>query len=371
MSSSSVCEPDKSDSTRPFVNSGLIMYIQQASNPVSPQYLNANQIDDAGRELFRKNMHNYPDYICGFGAAVVNILVTFPINKIIFRQMLHGQNLRSATADLRAEGFRHLYRGVVPPLIQRSFTLSLMFGTFGSYHRMLNTYASDAIPSNYGRFSLAAFLAGSTEAILCPFERIQMLLQDDRKHHLYSNTVDAFKKLRVYGISEYYRGISAILLRNGPSNIMFFTLRDDVKKWLHELKSDRAQMQRNAISDGHQHSQNRLLNTIIFSDVLCDFITGSLIGAFISSIFYPINVVRTTMQTQQPGSKHLTVSQALKHIYHQRDGSFSKMYRGVHANYSRSFLSWGIINACYEMFHKMANVYDSSWTVQSIQICKH
>lgn len=30
---------------------------------------------------------NYEEFICGFGAAVINIAVTFPINKIIFRQV--------------------------------------------------------------------------------------------------------------------------------------------------------------------------------------------------------------------------------------------------------------------------------------------
>lgn len=130
-----------------------------------------------GREvLLRREIVDYPDYACGFAAAVVNIYVTFPINKIIFRQMLHGQNVRSATADLKAEGFRTLYRGVGPPLIQRSVSLALMFGTFGSYHRLLDSHTRHVIP-DYGRFCLAAFLAGSTEALLCPFERIQMLLQ--------------------------------------------------------------------------------------------------------------------------------------------------------------------------------------------------
>lgn len=30
---------------------------------------------------------NYEEFICGFGAAAINIAVTFPINKIIFRQV--------------------------------------------------------------------------------------------------------------------------------------------------------------------------------------------------------------------------------------------------------------------------------------------
>lgn len=129
-------------------------------------------------QLFNSaNNNNYHRYICGFAAAIVNIGVTFPINKIIFRQMLHGHSVRSATADLRAEGIRYLYRGVGPPLIQRSITTSLMFGTFGTYQYLLDEHGYFFVNSRAGRFCLAAFMAGTTEALLCPFERIQMLLQ--------------------------------------------------------------------------------------------------------------------------------------------------------------------------------------------------
>ena len=134
--------------------------------------------DSSDKKSANKTYYNdYSDYVCGFGAAIVNIYLTFPINKLIFRQMLYGLNVRSATANLRAEGIQHLYRGVGPPLIQRSITLSLMFGTFGTYHCLLDNYVNNIIPSSYARLCLAAFLAGSTEAFLCPLERIQMLLQ--------------------------------------------------------------------------------------------------------------------------------------------------------------------------------------------------
>lgn len=93
--------------------------------------------------------------------------------------MLYGHSVRSAFGELRAEGVLNLYRGVGPPLIQRSVTLSLMFGTYGTYRYLLEKYAKDVplIGEPYGQLCLAAFLAGSTEAFLCPFERIQMLLQ--------------------------------------------------------------------------------------------------------------------------------------------------------------------------------------------------
>lgn len=290
-------------------------------------------------EIYRPVIeYNYADYICGFGAAIVNVYITFPINKLIFRQMLYGQNVRTATANLRSEGFSRLYRGVAPPLIQRSLTLSLMFGTFNTYQSILDCYA-DHILSSSIRFCLSAFLAGSTEAIMCPLERVQMLLQDNRLHNRYVNTIDAFKKLRTFGIFEYYRGLSAILLRNGPSNILFFTFRNEIKMKLPQSK-----------------------NPTYLSELFQDFISGSIVGALISTLFYPLNVVRTRMQTQLPGSPHLNLWQAANEIYLERDRNLRKTFRGVHINYSRSFLSWGIVNACYELFHK---IYTSHFDTDS------
>lgn len=141
--------------------------------------------------------------------------------------------------------------------------------------------------------------------------------------------MDAFKKLRLFGIYEYYRGLSAILLRNGPSNILFFTFRNKIKDHL------------------PRSNHNSYL-----TELIKDFISGSIVGALISTLFYPLNVIRTRMQTQVPGSKHLNVFKAAVLIYNERDRSIRMIFRGVHINYSRSFLSWGIVNASYELFHK-------------------
>lgn len=154
----------------------------QSSDTLSSKKLEENSPSHAQEANHQKWRHvsgpnDFKDYTCGFAAAIINISVTFPINKIIFRQMLHGHSVRSAASSLRAEGLRVLYRGVGPPLIQRGTTLSLMFGTFGTYGYLLEKYSQSVIPSPYARFSLAAIFAGSTEAVLCPLERIQMLLQ--------------------------------------------------------------------------------------------------------------------------------------------------------------------------------------------------
>lgn len=115
-------------------------------------------------------------------------------------------------------------------------------------------------------------------------------------------------------------GLTPILLRNGPSNIVFFSLRDRVK---HVFPS----------------------TDVGWLNMAENFVTGALLGAFISTLFYPVNVVRTKMQTVDIGSKFLNIGEAMRIVYHERNRSWRKIYRGVHINYTRALISWGIINA--------------------------
>ena len=64
--------------------------------------------------------------------------------------------------------------------------------------------------------------------------------------------------------------LTAVLLRNGPSNIIFFGCRDPLRSVLPESLEK-------------------------FS-LLADFLSGACLGAFISTIFYPLNTTKTHMQ---------------------------------------------------------------------------
>ncbi|NWI89096.1 S2551 protein, partial [Pitta sordida] len=162
---------------------------------------------------------------------------------------------------------------------------------------------------------------------LTPFERVQTLLQDHRHHHRFTNTYQAFKVLRAYGVREYYRGLVPILLRNGPSNVLFFGLRGPIKQCLPEAASQGA----------------HLVN---------DFICGGLLGAMLGFLFFPVNVVKTRMQSQI-GGDFQSFPKVLAQIWQERDRKVVQLFRGAHLNYHRSLLSWGIINATYEFLLKL------------------
>ena len=155
-----------------------------------------------------------------------------------------------------------------------------------------------------------------------------MLLQTKQYHKHYRNTGHALSELRAnHGIREYYRGLSAILMRNGPSNILFFLGRETIREKFPE-------------------TDNR------YKNIAADFVSGALLGAFISSVFFPINVVKTRMQSQV-GGDFISFRRAFWEVFEARNRSWSKMFRGVHINYTRSLISWGIVNASYERLKKL------------------
>ena len=264
---------------------------------------------------------DWQHFTAGAGASAINILTTFPIFKVTFRQQVDGSRLRVAFAQIRNEGFHFLYRGVLPPLLQKAVSVSIMFGLYHRFQRDLNK-SFPQIPTQINN-GAAAIFAGSAEAILTPFERVQTLLSHRKHHDRFLNTFHTFWELRGYGIKEYYRGLSAILLRNGPSNAIFFGFRGYLKDILPE-------------------AQTSVENTIQ------DFICGALLGATNSTIFYPLSVVKTNMQ-KHVGGEYWSIRKTFQSIFETRYRSISRVYRGAFMNCSRAIVSWGIINASFEV----------------------
>ncbi|TTG17228.1 Solute carrier family 25 member 51 [Bagarius yarrelli] len=267
-------------------------------------------------------------YVCGSVAAFTNIMITFPIQKVLFRQQLHGLRALEAVGQLQKEGLRTLYRGLLPPLLQKTVTVALMFGLYDDFSRLLLHHGGSCGAPEILTRSTAAFMAGTAEAVLTPFERVQTLLQDHRHAGRFRNTAHAFSTLlQQYGVRECYRGLIPVLLRNGPSNMLFFGLRGPLRERL---------------PDTHTRA-GHMLN---------DFVCGGLLGAALGVLFYPLNVAKSRAQAQVGGA-FVPINQVLRTVWIERGRSVARLFRGATLNYHRSLLSWGIINATYELLLKI------------------
>ncbi|XP_075147057.1 mitochondrial nicotinamide adenine dinucleotide transporter SLC25A51 [Haematobia irritans] len=267
----------------------------------------------------------WKEFACGCGAAFVNIGITYPIYKMIFRQILHDVPITSAFSQLRHEGLMFLYRGMLPPLAQKTISLSIMFGVFDGTRRYL---VDDYCMNPYKAKIIAGIAAGTVETLLLPFERVQTLLAHSKYHEYFANTQHAFKYVMTHhGFKELYRGIVPVLWRNGPSNALFFILREEASIHL---------PQRSTAS----------------SKAAQEFMSGAIIGASVSTLFYPLNVIKVAMQSDM-GHPSESMTQSLLKIYRERGNSVAHFYRGCGFNTARSFVSWGVMNAAYENLKKV------------------
>uniref|UniRef100_A0AC34FAR5 Mitochondrial carrier protein n=1 Tax=Panagrolaimus sp. ES5 TaxID=591445 RepID=A0AC34FAR5_9BILA len=282
--------------------------------------------------IHRRGSH--VDFISGFTAGILETIILYPQNKLIFRQQLYAIPANEAAIQLKSEGIGLLYRGLLPPLMKRTTSRAIMFGTYEKYQSILGcSYESDRRKTSFTSCHMqAAALAGATEATLCPFERVQTLLQSNKYHGQFRNTIEAMKTVSNHGFFEFYRGFHVILLRNALSNVLFFTLRDPFKYAILDRFSTR-----------NQKTSHHLF---------ADFVSGALLGASISTLFFPINVVKTKIQADM-GARYDNFFKVLRVVWIERDRSFKEVYRGAQLNFIRSLLAWGITNATFEYMRRL------------------
>ncbi|CAI5448802.1 unnamed protein product [Caenorhabditis angaria] len=280
----------------------------------------------------RKPERNHLDFIAGWGAGCIETCILYPSNKVIFRQQLHGFSIKEALKQIKLEGAGRLYRGLMPPLIMRTTSRALMYGLYDEFQISLGCPHAPPNSSFTSCHAKAAFLSGVCEAMLCPLERVQVLLQTSQFHDRYKNTLEVFKRLRKYGISEYYRGFSVIFVRNSLSNTIFFTLREPLKQKVLEIPES-----------------HRLPPSV--QQLLGDFIAGSLLGASISTLFFPMGVVKNHMQAKV-GVPFDNAFRVFGQVWRERNRSLRSIYLGVHLNFTRSLIAWGIINSMYGILRR-------------------
>lgn len=88
-----------------------------------------------------------------------------------------------------------------------------------------------------------------------------------------------------------------------------------------------------------------------FQNVMTDFLSGGVAGAFTSTLFFPLNVLKIHSQLSL-GVPFESPWTALRITLRERSYSARSFYRGVRVNALRSLVSWAIISASYEWMKK-------------------
>lgn len=258
------------------------------------------------------------EFISGLLAAMVSISVNYPVTKLIYRQILEKASFKDSVKEMRNEGLIYLFRGLLPPLIQRSSEVSVMFGVYKTAELAIKPLKL----SKYKEKTLSSAISGVVQSVLTPFERLQILLINHTYHDRLKNTGHGFVVLiKFYGAKELYRGYSATVIRNVFTNSVFFLLKDEMNNLLRYQKSMR------------RGTQN--------------FLVGASVGMMLAILLYPLKVVKTIMQ-QELGGKFKSIFQVSRDIYKYDKRGIRNFYHGMNLNIVRTMLGWGITNVSYE-----------------------
>ncbi|XP_048370501.1 solute carrier family 25 member 53 [Sphaerodactylus townsendi] len=268
-------------------------------------------------------------YNMGAASGFLATLATFPIYKTIFRQQLHAFSIQEAVRQLSQEGLHRFYRGVFPPLLSRTVQGTLMFGTYESCLHILSCRSSR--PHSLGDRYTAGLVSGILEAlVLCPFERIQNVLQDGRKNKRFPATHSILQEFHSYAPREtlvlgYYRGLGLILVRNGLGSSLYFSLKDPLQDSLSERGLPRW---------------------------LPALISGSVNGTLICLFLYPLSVLIANVQSQVGKQEILHFQAAVTAVWGNHGRSVALLYRGGSLLILRSCLTWGLTTAIYDFLQQ-------------------
>lgn len=263
------------------------------------------------------------EFLAGLGSAFLTITITYPITKLIYRQILEHSSARRSLNTLRTEGLRVLYRGALLPMLQRGVELSSMFGIY----RMMTVPLERFQMNEYLEIVCACSLSGTFESFFMPLERVQLLLVSRDYNHKFKNILHAVKIIgKDYSLKEFYRGYHIVLFRNIGSNSCFFITREVVHK--------RVDFSDIASNQNVQH-----------------FMLGSALGTVMTLLFYPVKVIKVNIQ-KQLGGRFRGVKEVMQEIYAINGQGLYNFYRGVIINGGRALISWGITNSSYEYIKK-------------------
>lgn len=186
-------------------------------------------------------------FAAGGIAGVSEIAAMYPLDVVKTRfQLQVGKGGADAytsiwdclTKIVKNEGFRRLYRGVVPPVLVEAPKRATKFAAFEKY-RELYQKIFNVEKLDQKLTVLTGVSAGVTEAfVVVPFDLVKIRMQDRNSATLYKNTTDCFLKiLRGEGPLAFFNGLEATMFRHGTWTGCYFASISYIKAFLPKPKS--------------------------------------------------------------------------------------------------------------------------------------
>jgi len=220
-------------------------------------------------------------FLAGAIAGVSEICTFYPLDVVKTRMQLERGQSASLVASFRnivaQEGFRRLYKGLVPPLLLEAPKRATKFAANDFWGKTYKKYLGQPTMT-LGLSTLTGCSAGATESfVVVPFELVKIRLQD--KATTFKGPVEVIKHiLRTEGALGLYNGMESTFWRHLWWNGGYFGSIFQMKALLPKPDSP----------------QSRLMN---------DFIAGTVGGLVGTALNTPFDVVKSRIQgaTKAPG----------------------------------------------------------------------
>ncbi|XVF62602.1 hypothetical protein PTKIN_Ptkin09bG0021600 [Pterospermum kingtungense] len=208
------------------------------------------------------NLSPYLSYISGALAGCAATVGSYPFD--LLRTILASQGepkiyptMRSAFFDIiGTRGFRGLYAGLSPTLVEIIPYAGLQFGTYDTFkrwaqawNRLRSTNASSTVDYSLSSFQLfiCGLAAGTCAKLVChPLDVVKKRFQIEgldrhpkygaREHHAYKNMFDALRRiLQLEGWHGLYKGIVPSTIKAAPAGAITFVAYEFTSDWLESI----------------------------------------------------------------------------------------------------------------------------------------
>lgn len=233
---------------------------------------------------------NINDFIAGIVGGSAGIIVGQPLDVVRIRMQTQGKfgskvylNTWRCISDIaRTEGLRSFYRGLAPPLVGLAGLNSVVFGSYGFMKRFLQD-GKDTPLSLMQIYECGVVVGFCTVLITTPTElikcRAQVFLSESQLKQGGNSTFKVgYEIYKHFGIRGLFSGLTVTTLRDVPSFGVYFAAYEFFKrKYIPDYEST---------------------NVVTLREIIALNVAGGLAGALSWLVVYPVDMVKSRLQTQ-------------------------------------------------------------------------
>lgn len=263
----------------------------------------------------------YQDFVAGGIAGSASVIVGHPFDTIKVRVQASA-NCGGILSSLSSEfgGVSSLFRGMGTPLCSAAVVNAVIFSSYGSASKVYDHYScgTDFTKANsasardpWQKSTICGAFAGLVQCtIICPMEHIKCRLQVQHGKGavdaVYSGPLQAMQSIiKNHGFSRLYQGWWSSLWREVPAFALYFASYDMIKEHVNDIIFNKMLSERKYASFGGELDDRRTMEqrqvpptgTMHTQAWLASAIAGGFAGAITWAIVYPVDVIKTRIQT--------------------------------------------------------------------------